>query len=133
MQKTVEKGFTMAELLIVIAIIGVLAAIAVPSYQAHVQKASRTAAMGDLEAVAAAMARYRSQNFTYADAELGDGGIFRNVSPQGGGKYTLALVSDANTFTVTATPVNSQATDDCGTLSLDEEGTRTASGTGDCW
>lgn len=132
-----QRAFTLVELMVVVAIVAILASIAVPSYQQHVRKSARTVAMADLEAIAAAMARYRSQNFTYAGATLGSGGVFpRNTSPDGpasSAKYNLSFsVLTATTFTVQAVRRGAQASDECGTLTLTHQGVRGAGKTG-CW
>lgn len=132
------KGFTLIELMVVVAIVAILAAFAMPAYQNHVLRSSRTVAMADMEAIAAAMARYRSQNFTYAGAVLGTGtgAVFpRAYSPDGPAAkaaYTLTLTAAGNTFTIEAVPKGRQLKDSCGKLGLDQVGVRKAVGS-NCW
>lgn len=110
---TAAQGFTLIELVIAIAIIGILAGIAYPAYQEHVTKARRSEAMVALTAAANAFERYRSgNNFTYADACVTtDGGcdtpLANGSVPADGGpeKYriTTQLSGDNRNFVLTAT------------------------------
>lgn len=61
-------GFTLIEILITLAIVGILAAFAVPAYQQHVQRARRADAQAVLGAIAQAQERFRSNNPSYADS-----------------------------------------------------------------
>ncbi|MFB1010186.1 MAG: type IV pilin protein, partial [Thiopseudomonas sp.] len=60
-----QQGFTLIEIMIVIVILGVIAAIALPSYQDHVRRANRSEGMAFLQDVAARQERYFAQNNTY--------------------------------------------------------------------
>ncbi|GAB2191852.1 type IV pilin protein [Sessilibacter sp. MAH2] len=68
---TTQRGFTLIEVIIVVAIIGILASIAFPAYQSQVDKGYRSDAQGALTAFAQAMERYYTANGTYVGAEVG--------------------------------------------------------------
>jgi type IV pilus assembly protein PilE len=123
-----QKGFTLMEVVIAAAIIGLLAAIAYPSYKDMIVRGNRTAVQGDLEAAAAAMAAYRSQNFTYTGATLGTGAVYRNVSPESGPvQYDLVLtVNSAQQYVIFAQPRSSGQQKDDGALGINQAGER-------CW
>lgn len=109
------KGFTLIEVMIVVAIVAILASIAYPSYMSQVQKSRRSDAVQALSQVQQAQERWRANNATYADA-VGTLGMNATTS---GGYYTLAINSNTATgYVATATPVagTSQASDPgCGT------------------
>ncbi|MFC7000747.1 type IV pilin protein [Pseudobowmanella zhangzhouensis] len=68
-----QQGFSLIELMVAVAIVGILVVIAVPSYQDHVRSANRAAAQADLMALAAAMEQHKSVNYSYAGAAEGGG------------------------------------------------------------
>lgn len=126
-------GFTLVELMVVVAIIGILAAIAYPSYTAYLVKARRTAATTCLQQNAQFMERYYTTNLTYAGApNPAQCGVELNDF------YVIAFsgTPTAKAFTLTATPTARQNDPTCGTLSINAQGVRGKSGTGnvaDCW
>lgn len=131
-----NKGFTLVELMIVVAIIGILAAIAYPSYVQYLQKSRRAEARAALSGAVQALERYYTERNTYATATLGTGGIFPNTSEHG--FYTLTLVTPTSTsYRLTATPVGPQAGDACGSFQIDEQGVKSVVGgtltAADCW
>lgn len=137
LSKRKVAGFTLIELMVVVAVIAILAAIAYPSYRDSVRKARRGQAKADLVEYAALAERFRTANNTYVGFTLP-----KTVSPRETGavaQYNLtpaAAFTDANTFTITATPNGGQAADRCGTLSLNQAGVKTKTGSAplaECW
>jgi type IV pilus assembly protein PilE len=124
------RGFTLIELMIAVAIIGILASIAVPSYLEHVRKGKRSEAQGALVSFANAMEQWRLQKSNYLGAAAGGGdtgapSIFSQVVPISGGTKTYDLkisAVTATTYTLTAEAVGTQAAD--GNLSLTDTGTK---------
>ncbi|MDA3877678.1 MAG: prepilin-type N-terminal cleavage/methylation domain-containing protein [Halothiobacillus sp.] len=144
------RGFTLIELMIVVAIIAIIAAIAYPSYISSVVKSHRASAEGCLAEHASFMERYYATNLGYDKDtnNLAIGGAGGPVLPplgcdtQGGmaANYAFSFTTapTATTYSIRAVPQGAQAPRDtrCGTLNLDQTGARTFSGTGtvaECW
>lgn len=138
-RKKPQLGFTLIELMIVVAVIAILAAIAYPSYQDSVRKGKRGQAKVDMVELAQRYERFHTVNNTYLGfwaKNVGAGESFKSPS-SGTTAYLITHTEAANTFTLTATPQGSQTQDTrCGTLTLNHAGAKTESGTGelsDCW
>lgn len=130
-----SRGFTLIELLISCVIVGVLAAIALPSYQKQVQKTRRSDAKSALVGAAGQMERYFTERSTYATATLGSGGVYPATTQNG--YYALSLANlTATTYTVQAAPAGAQVGDSCGTMTYTEQGAKGVTGSlsvSDCW
>jgi len=116
----VKNGFTLIELMIVLAIIAILAAIAYPSYQDHIQRTRRADAMGTLLGMAGAMERYYTERNSYVGTAAGTAPsppaatLYPSQAPLDGSTkyYNLTIeTATANAFTLRATPIGAQAGD----------------------
>ena len=132
-----NSGMTLIELVVVVTIVAILAAIAVPSYRQYVLRGNRAEGQSALMQLAAAQEKFYLQNNTYAG-----NGVLDEAPPAGlglpattqHGHYTVAITAaDADGWAATATAAGSQARDThCATFSIDDTGVRTATST-DCW
>lgn len=121
-----NRGFTLVELIIVIAIVGLLSAIATQQYQSYIRRGACEDAKGVLTGAGNLLERFRSQNNTYAGATLGS----YDQSPIDGEAIFNITLSNltTGTYTLTATPVVGGLLAGQGTLTLDHLGTKAGSG-----
>jgi type IV pilus assembly protein PilE len=129
-----RRGFTLIELMITVAILGILAAIAYPSYTSYVRKSKRATAQSALMDVAAKQQAYLLDRRAYSNA-LTDIGF---ATPQEiANAYTFTIVVDnaaaPMTFVATATPINSQAVAGEQTLTVNQSGARTPAAAAGYW
>ena len=124
-------GFTLIEIMVAVLIIGILTAIAVPSYQSYLLKGNRAAAQAYLIDIAQQQQQYLLDARTYATNVTG---LSMTTPTNVSTYYTIqdpfTIGTAPNSFSITATPVGSQASDTCGTLLIDNLGNKTPV---NCW
>lgn len=133
-----QHGFTLIELMIVVAVIAVLAVVAYASYDWATTKTRRKEAAGCIEQGAQYMERFHATNMRYDKTLAGAAVALPNQCPADlSDFYTVSLTNvTATTYTVQAVPQGVQASRDtsCGTLGMNQAGTKSASGGGSgCW
>ncbi len=130
-----NRGFTLIELMIVVAIVGILSAIAYPNYAEFVRRGHRAEARAGLLQGAQWMERAATAMGSYPLTAAFPASL--KLVPND--RYDIALVSDGSTFTLTATPKGAQTGDKCGNYTLTNVGQRTANGASsgslfdECW
>jgi len=148
-----RRGFTLVELMVVVAVIGILSAIGYPSYTRYIVKANRSAAESFMQGVGSLEERYLLDARTYFCTGAGacTNVLSATTTPafivpaSVSSHYTMSVAApdtttSAPTYTITATPIGSQLTSDteCRNLTLDQNGTKgisggTSSNVSSCW
>jgi type IV pilus assembly protein PilE len=126
------RGFSLIELIAVMAIAGILAAIAIPNYSDYVLRSNRSSAQAFITDVASRQSQFFLDRRTYATTVAA---LNMAAPTEVAARYNVAIAVTAGpplTYTVTATPTGPQANDRCGALTIDQAGIKTAYGTR-CW
>ena len=141
------RGFTLIELMVVVAVAAILSTIAISSYSNYVLRANRTEGRMALLAIQAAQEKYFLQNSAYAQSMATviappappPGGLGVNLTAGGvtpGGKYTISFTAaTANQYALQAVATGAQTHDDpaCLTFTINDQGARTPLDSSGCW
>lgn len=131
-QRLGYRGFTLIELMIAVAIVGILAAIAYPSYQEHVLKSWRANGASCLLELANRMERRYTGSSSYAAPASPDPLLDSGCAAEGDmpNRYDFAYegTPDASTFEIRAAPQGAQTSDKCGTLTINSWGRKNVVG-----
>jgi type IV pilus assembly protein PilE len=137
-----QKGFTLIELMIVVVVVSILAAIAVPSYRSSMLKTRRATAAACLLELSQYMERAYTKDLDYTKAVwpalAADGTDTRRQCQRDlADHYSFSLdpnVTAQRKYRIKATPQGGQTADPCGTLTIDHAGTKGAGGgASSCW
>lgn len=138
-----NRGFTLVEMMVVVAIVAILAAIAYPSYMSSIRKSRRSEAINNLALAHQTMERFYTENNYRYDQDRAGAAMniarLRGLVPSLGTatyyNFAFSAGPTANTFSLQASPRpgGSQVADTCGNFSIDNTGAKAISGTGICW
>ena len=127
-----SQGMTLIELVIVMAVMGILLALAIPSYQSHMLRVHRTEAIRMLLQASMCQQRIYAGHGTYDTKQCHPGSEYQ--------RYRVSYQppdTKSRTYIALATPKGAQLADRCGSLSLDQNGARSIGGVGTtimkCW
>ena len=138
------KGFTLIEVMIVVVIIGILTAIALPAYTGYIARANRADARAQLLQGAQFMQRFYSANDQYDQDRAGNAvldqipGNLKVSPPEGTTLYTLSVTATVTAYTLTMNPLvgTKMASDPCGSFRLNSVGSKSVTGAmsrDECW
>lgn len=140
------RGFTLIELMVVVAIVGIITAVALPSYRSYIARAKRADARTQLLQAAQFMQRFYAANDKYDADRAGTSNIngervpdaLKNSPADGPAVYNLTVLASSTAYTLTMVPLvtGSMASDACGSFQLTSVGVRSVTGTASrdtCW
>jgi type IV pilus assembly protein PilE len=133
------RGFSLIELMTVVAIVGILLTIAMPSYQSYTMRSHRADAQSELVDISARQERFLSQNNTYTVDIITAAGLNLGSATSSDGYYNLAVAACgggtiATCYLITATAIGPQAGDaECATITLSSTGVKSGTTPGTCW
>lgn len=142
MNTQAQRGFTLIEMMITVAIVGILAAVAYPSYTSYIARANRSAVQSFMYKVSNKQEQYMLDRRSYATTLAA---LNMSLPADVVGKYTIEepitvdMAATPPTYLIKATPVGAQATNDakCAVLTLNSQGAKTKSGSAasvsNCW
>jgi type IV pilus assembly protein PilE len=138
---TGARGFTLMEVIVVVTMLAILAAIAIPNYSEYIRRGHRAAAQEYLISLASRQVQFYLDRRAFAESDVcppvAPATTCLNATPPAelANRYTVAIAAAAGppaAFTITATPTGSQTGERCGNLTIDQTGARGAAATG-CW
>lgn len=126
-----QLGVTLIELMIVVLVVSILAAIAIPSYRTHMIRANRADAKIGLARIASALERCYTNSTPFAyNGAICNAAVVLPITTEGGNYRIDATVRNATQYTLTATPLGGQTDDaECGVFTLTHTGIQTVDGT----
>jgi type IV pilus assembly protein PilE len=130
MPRKLQTGFTLVELIIVMAIISILASIAIPAYKDYVTVSKRSDAQASLMALAIAQEKYRATSASYATV-IGDLNSYGVTANSESDYFTLAISSASSSgFEATASPKSPHSDSGCPSIDINQDG---PTGALSCW
>lgn len=132
-----HRGFTLIELMITVAVIGILAAVALPSYSSYIARSKRAEVRTEILKAEGWLERYYTENNRYSSTVAAPttnptafASNFGAVPKTGSANYTISLAVTATGYTITGTRTGSMASDECGNYSKSNTGSLSYAGTG---